>query len=84
MSRRGHPLFLAIFVLVLAPVGAAVIICALILFGVKPALVFAPGHFVMSLLRNPPNAVGVLTTEFVWWLAIVAIGLAWEWWRRDR
>jgi hypothetical protein len=80
--RAGHPLFLAIFLLVLAPVAAAVIIAVLLLFGVQPHLVFAPGHALLAFLRSrglhPPNAIGVLTTVACWWLPIAAIGIAWD------
>ena len=64
--------------LVVAPIGAAVIISTLLLFGVKPHLVFLPGFVVRSRLEafgfHAPNAVGVLTTVFFWWVIIV---LAW-------
>jgi hypothetical protein len=76
----------AIFFLVLAPIGAVVIVCALLLFGVTAHVVFAPGWAVMSLLRHsglhPPNAVGVGSTVAMWWLIIAVIGLLWE--RRRR
>ncbi|HEV7240749.1 MAG TPA: hypothetical protein VGQ36_16035 [Thermoanaerobaculia bacterium] len=82
MVARGRPIYQAIFFLVLAPIGAAVTIGALLLFGVKPHLVFLPGHLVKSGLGSlgfhAPNAVGVLTTVFAWWILIAAVGLAWE------
>ncbi len=77
-----------IFVLVVAPIGAAVIVSALLLFGVAPGIVFSPGWAVLSLLRksgvHAPNAVGVLTTVGSWWLLIVAAGAVWERSRRRR
>ena len=65
--------------LVVAPIGAAVIISALLLFGVTPHLVFLPGFVVKSRLEafgfHAPNAVGVLTTVFLWWVIIVLVWL---------
>jgi hypothetical protein len=77
MPSRERPLYRAIFVFVLAPIGAAVTVGALILFGVDPHYVFYPGFLVKSWIKVP-NAVGVLATVFVWWIVIVAIGLLWE------
>ncbi|HSP16680.1 MAG TPA: hypothetical protein VLV78_18180 [Thermoanaerobaculia bacterium] len=83
---RAHPAFFVIFLAILAPLGAVVVVSALLLFGVQPHLVFAPGWAVKSLLEvcgvRAPNAVGVACTVGLWWLLIVAIGLAWE--RRGR
>ena len=85
---RSHPLFLWIFLLVLAPVGAAVVVAALLLFGVTPHTVFAPGFAVKGFLQargvHAPNAVGVLSTVGVWWAVIAAVGLTWEWRSRRR
>ena len=71
-----------IFLFVLAPVGAAVVVTALLLFGAPAHLVFAPGWAVLALLRrgglHPPNGVGVASTVILWWVVIAAIGLAWE------
>ncbi len=83
MSPRDRPIYRAIFILVLAPIGAAVIVAVLLLFGVEPHRVFAFGFAVKSLLNrmgvlHVPNAVGVLSTVALWWAAIVAIGFAWE------
>lgn len=82
MASGDRPLYRAIFILVLAPIAAAVTITTLLLFGAKPYVVFYAGHAVKSLLNTlgfpAPNWVGVLTTMFVWWLLIVAVGLAWE------
>lgn len=78
-------IYRAVFLLVLAPIGAAVLVGALLLFGVEPHVVFFAGHVVKSWLKalgfNAPNAVGVLSTVFVWWVLIVVIGLLWERWR---
>lgn len=86
MSSRGHPAFFLIFVLVLAPMGAAVVVGALLLFGVRPHLVFAAGHAVMALLKgcgvSAPNSVGVVSTVAFWWLVFVTAGVVWE--RRPR
>jgi len=85
-AAPGRPLYRAIFLLVLAPIGAAVLVGALLLFGVEPHAVFLPGHLVKSGLSavgiHAPNAVGVLTTVFFWWIPIAAAGLAWD--RRRR
>jgi len=70
----------AVFLFVLAPIGAAVFVAALLLFGVKPHYVFAPGFFVKSLL-HAPNAVGVIVTVGLWWAIFAALGL---WWERRR
>ncbi len=73
-ARRGLAL---IALLLVAPVGAAVLIAALLLFGVNAHWVFLPGHFVKSSLGSfgfrVPNAVGVLTTVVVWWAILVAV-----------
>jgi hypothetical protein len=66
--------------LVVAPVGAAVVIAALLLFGVTPHWVFLPGFFVKARLEalglHVPNPVAVLTTVAVWWAIIVSVWLA--------
>ena len=78
----NHRAFLWIFILVVAPIGAAVIVAVLLLFGATPHTVFAPGFAVRGFLQahgvRAPNAVGVLTTVGVWWAVIVALGLIWE------
>jgi len=65
---------------VVAPVGAAVVISVLLLFGVTPHLVFLPGFAVRSKLAalgvHAPNGVGVLVTLAVWWAIIVIVWLA--------
>jgi hypothetical protein len=88
MDSRAHPAFAALFVLVVAPLGAAVVIAALLLFGVEPRLVFAPGHAVRAFLAargvHAPNTVGVLTTVAVFWAIITLLGLAWSRWRKSK
>ena len=37
MIMRSHPVYLGIFLVVLAPIGAAVLVTALLLFGVEPS-----------------------------------------------
>ena len=77
--RNRHGLW-AIEALVLAPLLAAVIIGALLLFGVPPRLVFLPGRLVMSILGSlgvrVPNRVGVLATVLACWAIIVGARLA--------
>lgn len=67
-------------VMVVAPIGAAVVISALLLFGVDPHLVFLPGFFVMSRLQalgfHAANPVGVVSTFVLWWAIIVSVWLA--------
>jgi hypothetical protein len=86
LANNERPLYRVIFVCVLAPVAAAVVVSVLLLFGVSPHFVFFAGFAVRSWLKSigapAPNAVGVLATVFVWWLVIVAIGLLWD--RRHR
>jgi hypothetical protein len=76
----GSRTLTAIALLVVAPVGAAVIISVLLLFGVTPHLVFLPGFAVRAKLAalgiHAPNAVGVLVTLVVWWAIIVMVWLA--------
>ncbi len=78
MPRRDR-LYLAIYVFVLAPIGAAVAVAAMLLFGVKPHTVFAVGFAIKSMFGpHAPNAVGVVGTVAIWWAAIVIVGLTWE------
>lgn len=77
MPSRERPVYRAIFVFVLAPVAAAVIVGVLLLFGVPAHVVFFAGFALKSWLKAP-NAVGVVATVFVWWVVIVSIGLLWE------
>ena len=81
-GSSGRPIYRVIFLVVLAPIGAAVIVGTLLLFGVNPHRVFFAGFAVKSWLEalgfHAPNAIGVLTTVFLWWAVIAAVGLAWE------
>ncbi len=83
MPSRERPIYFAIFVFVLAPVAAAIVVSVLLLFGVPAHLVFFAGFALKSWLKAP-NAVGVVATVFIWWVVIVAIGLLWERKRRLR
>lgn len=78
-SHRSNRLWLAIFVFVVAPLGAAVLISVLLLFGVAPPLVFTPGRaFVAGFARagiHLPRPFGVLVTVASFWIVIVALGL---------
>jgi len=82
MPGRARPIYRAAFFLVLAPVAAAVIVSVLLLFGLNPHAVFAPGFAVKSLLQrwgiHAPNAVGVISTVALWWAIVATIGIAWE------
>ena len=86
MIMPAHRVYLGIFLFVLAPVGAAVVVTALLLFGVAPQMVFAPGRAVKSLLElwgfRVANPVAVASTVGFWWALFAALGLAWE--RRRR
>ena len=83
MTKRDR-LYLAIYVFVLAPIGAVVAICAMLLFGVTPHTVFAPGFAIRALVPHAPKAVGVIGTVATWWAAIVIAGLVWEALRKRR
>jgi hypothetical protein len=77
----GSPAVLRVVALLLvAPIGAAVIISVLLLFGVEPHLVFLPGFFVKSRIEafgfHVANRVGVLITVVLWWGIIVSVWLA--------
>lgn len=69
----------AIALLLVAPIGAAVVISVLLLFGATPHTVFLPGFVVRSKLDtlgiHAPNAAGVLVTLAAWWAIIVVIWL---------
>ncbi|HXH92133.1 MAG TPA: hypothetical protein VNN25_11180 [Thermoanaerobaculia bacterium] len=86
-AKSERPLYRAIFVFVLAPVAAAVVVSVLLLFGVSPHAVFYIGFVLRSWLeylgKPVPNAVGVIAALSFWWVVIVAIGLLWDW-RRQR
>lgn len=80
MVARSRVVLGAVALLVVAPLGAVVVISSLLLFGVKPRLVFLPGFFVMSQLEahgfHVVNAVGVVSTVVLWWGIIVIVWLA--------
>jgi hypothetical protein len=88
MTARDRPVYRVIFLALVAPIGAVVTVASLLLFGVEPHKVFWIGFVVKSWLRAlglpAPNAVGVLSTVFFWWVVIAALGLAWERFRRQR
>lgn len=74
MALRSPRLLTAVALFVIAPIGAAVIISVLLLFGVTPHLVFLPGFAVRNALGlHTPNAVGVLVTLIAWWAIIVIV-----------
>ncbi len=83
MPSRERPFYRVVFVCVLAPVAAAVVVSVLLLFGVSPHAVFYIGFALRSWLTylgTPvPNAVGVIAAVSFWWVVIVAIGLLWDW-----
>jgi hypothetical protein len=81
MPKRDR-LYLAIYIFILAPIGAVVAICAMLLFGVTPHSVFAPGFAIRAVVPHAPKAVGVVGTAAVWWVAIVIAGLVWDVLRR--
>lgn len=80
MRSGSHPAYRWIFILIVAPIGAVVLISALLLFGVKPPIVFAPGRGVKALLEacglHPANGVAVASTAIAYWAVIIAVGLA--------
>jgi len=82
LAKSERPLYRAIFVFVLAPVAAAVVVSVLLLFGVPAHVVFFAGFALKSWLKAP-NAAGVVATVFIWWLVIVALGLLWDRRRRN-
>ena len=75
----ARPLLGVIALFVVAPIGAAVVIAVLLLFGVTPHAVFLPGHALRAGLASlgwqAPNAVGVLATVVVWWVILVLVWL---------
>ena len=79
MTQRS---ILAIFLLVVAPIGAAVIISVLMLFGVSPQVVFTPGRVLVSTFAHAgikvPRPFGVLATVAFFWAIIVALVLVWD------
>lgn len=83
MAGGVRPWLALVALLVVAPIGAVVIISALLLLGVDPHAVFLPGFFVKSRLDalglHAPNRVAVLSTAFGWWVIIVSVWLAVRW-----
>ena len=79
MPSRSNRVLTLVALFVVAPIGAAVVISVLLLFGVTPHLVFLPGFAVRTKLAalgfHAPNAVGVLATLIVWWAIIVIVWL---------
>jgi hypothetical protein len=72
----------AVFLFVLAPIAAAVVVTVLLLFGVHPQVVFAPGRAIKSLLDglgfHVANRVAVASTVALWWAVIAGAGLTWD------
>jgi len=79
MAVESRRLLTVIALFVVAPIGAAVVISVLLLFGATPHLVFLPGFAVRARLASlgihAPNAIGVLATLAVWWAIIVVAWL---------
>jgi len=79
MAARSPAVLGVLALLIVAPIGAAVVIGALLLFGAEPHLVFLPGLFVKARLEtfgfHVPKPVGVLVTEFFWWMIVVVLWL---------
>jgi hypothetical protein len=79
MAAGSGRLLTVVAIFVIAPIGAAVVISVLLLFGVTPHLVFLPGFAVRTKLAalgfHAPNAVGVLVTVAAWWAVIVIVWL---------
>jgi hypothetical protein len=77
MMRRASRGLTIVALFVVAPIGTAVLISALLLFGVTPHVVFLPGFAARAKLASlgvhAPNPVGVLVTLFVWWAIIVIV-----------
>jgi hypothetical protein len=87
MAVRSNRLLTLVALFVIAPIGAAVVISVLLLFGVTPHFVFLPGFVVRTKLAalgfHTPNAVGVLVTLIAWWVMFVIVWmLARRVWRR--
>jgi hypothetical protein len=80
MAGRSDRVLTLLALFAIAPIGAAVVISVLLLFGVKPHLVFLPGFAVRTKLAalgfHAPNAVGVLVTLIAWWVIFVIVWLA--------
>ena len=80
MAVGSRAVLSAVALLIVAPIGAAVLISALLLLGVQPHWVFLPGFVVKSRLEafgfHVANRVAVLSTVVFWWAIIVSIWLA--------
>jgi hypothetical protein len=76
MSRRARITY-RLIAAVAAAVLAGVLILALLLLGVAPRLVFAPGHMTKAILADirvrAPNFIGVVITFAAWWLIVLAL-----------
>jgi hypothetical protein len=77
MPSRSNRALTLVALFVIAPIGAAVVISVLLLFGVTPHFVFLPGFIVRTKLAtlgfHAPNAVGVLVTLIAWWVMFVIV-----------
>jgi len=77
MPSRSDRILTLVALFVVAPIGAAIVISVLLLFGAKPHLVFLPGFAVRAKLAalglHAPNAVGVLVTLIAWWVVFVIV-----------
>ncbi|HSP34371.1 MAG TPA: hypothetical protein VLU46_08655 [Thermoanaerobaculia bacterium] len=84
MEKLGQSdrIWLAVFVFVVAPIGAAVAISVLLLFGASPPLVFTPGRALVGGMArvgiHVPRAFGVLATVASFWFVIVVLGLLFD------
>lgn len=82
MIVHAHRAYFGVFLFVLAPLAAVVLMAALLLFGAEPRMVFAPGRLVQSVFDlcgvRVPNSVAVVSTGLFWWGIVAAIGFAWE------
>jgi hypothetical protein len=79
MAAKSSRLLPVVALFIVAPIGAAVVISVLLLFGATPHFVFLPGFVVKAKLASlgirAPNAAGVLATLVFWWAVIVVVWL---------
>jgi hypothetical protein len=79
MPLTSNRVLTLVALFVIAPIGAAVVISVLLLFGVTSHLVFLPGFAVRAKLAalgvHTPNAVGVVVTLIAWWVIFVIVWL---------
>jgi hypothetical protein len=79
MPSRSNRVLTLVALFVVAPIGAAVVISVLLLFGATPHIVFLPGFVVKTKLAalgfHTPNAAGVLVTLIAWWVMFVIVWL---------